>query len=206
VSIQIDRQHTAVISLLALSACFGLAACGGASRSSTSTKAAATSAAAGDSSGATGTASPGGPRGAARFAAIRECMQKNGITLPPRAPGEARAFGGFLAGGGPHLPPGVTREQFEAALRKCAPGRLGRLGATERLRNPAILGALTKFAACMRENGVNVPAPNTSGNGPIFDTKGIDTSSPQVRTALAKCRTDLRRAPSPRGPGAPGRE
>ena len=29
----------------------------------------------------------------------------------------------------------------------------------------------------MRENGVNLPAPNTSGNGPVFNTKGIDTSS-----------------------------
>ena len=37
-----------------------------------------------------------------RFAAVRECLQKNGITLPQRTPGQRRppgAAGGFLGGG-----------------------------------------------------------------------------------------------------------
>ena len=48
--------------------------------------------------------------------------------------------------------------------------------------------ALSKFAACLRENGVNIPEPNTSGHGPVFNTKGINTASPQFRAATVKCR------------------
>ena len=53
----------------------------------------------------------------------------------------------------------------------------------------------------MRENGVKIPAPNTSGKGPIFNTKGLDTSSTQFTTAERKCRSDLHTAFG----GAPGR-
>jgi hypothetical protein len=55
---------------------------------------------------------------------------------------------------------------------------------------------------------VNVPAPNTSGSGPVFDTKGIDTSSAQFKAAEAKCQSDLsgafRRGPSAGGAGGNG--
>jgi hypothetical protein len=207
-STQINRPGLAAVALLALSAGIGLAACGGASTSSTSANAAATGAAAGAPNGATGPSGPDGGHGAARFGAIRECLQKNGITLPRRPPGQGRPFGGF-AGGGPRLPSGVNRAQLEAALKKCGapPGRIehfGRFGATERLRNPAFVQALTKFAACMRENGIDVPAPNTTGNGPVFNTSGMNTASAQFRAALAKCRSDLRRTFAPYGAGATG--
>jgi hypothetical protein len=57
----------------------------------------------------------------------------------------------------------------------------------------------------MRKNGVNLPKPNTSGKGPIFNTKGIDTTSASFKAADAKCVREL--TPSgaqPGGPGAPG--
>ncbi len=79
----------------------------------------------------------------------------------------------------------------------------GRGGGGARFKSPAFKAALAKFATCMRENGVNVPAPNTSGSGPVFDTKGIDTSSAQFKTAEAKCQSDLSGA-FRRGPGAGG--
>jgi hypothetical protein len=43
----------------------------------------------------------------------------------------------------------------------------------------------------MRENGVDLPTPNTSGNGPVFNTKGINTTSSTFKTAAAKCQSDL---------------
>jgi hypothetical protein len=69
----------------------------------------------------------------------------------------------------------------------------------------------------MRENGVNLPPPNTSGRGPVFNTKGIDTNSSTFKTAQSKCRTMLRGAfgagggppggaPSGGGGGAPQAE
>ncbi len=185
---------TVAVALGLLLTCLGLAACGGSS-STTSTSANASATAPGRASGA-GATGPGG----ARFKAVRECLQKNGITLPQRPPGQRGARpggpsgpGGFLDGGGaggPQLPNGVTRAQMQAALKKCGAGGQFRRGGA-RLKSPAYKAALTKFAACMRENGVNVPVPNTSGNGPIFSTKGLNTASAQFRSAELKCRSDL---------------
>ena len=61
--------------------------------------------------------------------------------------------------------------------------------------------ALAKFATCLNQNGVKVPAPNTSGKGPVFDTKGIDTSSAQFKAAEKKCQSDLSGAFHRPGPG-----
>lgn len=187
---------TAVI--VVLLSCLGLAACGGSSKSS-STNNAAASAPNPQGSGA-GSAGPA----AGRFKAVRECLQKNGITLPQRTPGARRpqGAGGLLGGaGGPQLPKGVTRAQYEAALKKCGGGFFA--GRTGRFKGPAYQQAIAKFATCMRENGVNVPQPNTSGNGPVFSTKGLNTNSPQFKAAETKCSSDLRGV-FPRRPGAGG--
>lgn len=216
------RKPAAAAVVVLLLACFGLAACGGSSSTtSTSTNAASTGSASSGSSStgtsSTGSSTParGAGRGAARFAAMRECLAKNGITLPKRTPGSGRpagAPGGFLGGGagagGPQLPKGVTRAQYEAALKKCG-GHVfaGGGGGARFANNPRFKAALTKYAECLRQNGVNVPAPNTSGNGPVFDTKGINTSSPQFKTATTKCRSALTgafRRPGGAGGPAPG--
>jgi hypothetical protein len=207
--------------LILLLACVGLAACGGsssktssdanaASIGTTSTTATGTSSTGTSSTGSTTSTRPGAGRLGARFAALRECLQKNGITLPQRKPGSARPAGGagFTGGGaGPTLPKGVTRAQYEAALKKCGGG--GRFaGGGARFNNPQFKAALAKYAECLRQNGVNVPTPNTSGKGPVFDTKGIDTTSPQFKTATTKCRGTLtgafRRPPGRGGPNGAG--
>jgi hypothetical protein len=148
--------------------------------------------------GSTTTAGPpqgsgGQASGAGGFTAIRECMQKNGISLPKPATGSGgpRGGGSFLGLGS--LPKGVTRAQYQAALRKCVGGRFpgGRPGVNRGANSPVLRQAFVKFAACLRQNGVNIPAPNTSGKGPIFGTKGIKTNSPQFRAATKKCRAVL---------------
>jgi hypothetical protein len=198
---------SAVAVLVLLLACLGLAACGNSSGSSSST--AGTSAA----TTTTGAAGAIGPS-SGRFAALRECLQKNGVTLPAFKPGQhgqPQARGPFGAGSAARLPKGVTRAQYEAALKKCGgggnfAGRGGSGGA--RFKSPAFQAALAKFATCLRQNGVNVPAPNTSGKGPVFDTKGIDTSSAKFKAAEAKCQSDLsaafRRGRGGAGSGAGG--
>jgi hypothetical protein len=123
--------------------------------------------------------------------ALRECLQKNGVTPKP-TPGQ-RPPGGFL-GGGPQLPGGATRTNLREALKKCGALSGGLRGGLRRFNSPVYKQAVAKFAACMRENGVNLPEPNTSGTGPVFDTKGLDTGSAQFRAAEAKCRGDLRLA------------
>jgi hypothetical protein len=137
------------------------------------------------------TTTTGKPAGlaASRFTALRECLQKNGIPLPPPTPGQSPTLR-FLGAHAAHLPKGVTRAQYQAALKKCGASTFA--GPGRRVSGPAFKAALTKFATCLRQNGVNMSAPNTSGTGPIFSTKGIDTSSTQFRTAERKCSATLR--------------
>ena len=206
-----DRRRgwtLAAAASIALLASVGVAACGG---SSSSTNASANAAAGGGAAGATGATG--------RFAAVRECLQKQGITLPPRPAGGRPPNGGFGAPGagsterqrrGFGLPEGVSRTKFQEALKKCGGGdfRRGR----GFFNSAAGKAALEKFAACMRENGVNVPKPNTSGNGPVFGTRGLNTQSAAFKAAQSKCRSDLPRAfggaagggPPPGAPRAPG--
>jgi len=178
-----SKSATAAVSLLLLAGLV-LAACGSSTTSSSSTS--TTTAA------KTPTTTTGGPAGAGakRFAALRECLKKNGITLPQRTPGQRRRPGGGFLGGGAasQLPKGVSRAQYQAALKKCGGGAFtGRLGAS-----PVFKEALNKFASCMRQNGINLPEPNTSGNGPVFNTKGLDTTSVKFKSAQVKCSVDLR--------------
>ena len=211
------RRLTALPSLIALTvtlvvASLGLAACGS-STSTTTTETTANAAATGtttagtSSSGttSTGTSStpttPGAsttgatPAGhVARFAAVRTCLSKKGITLPQRG---AAGFAGGAAGGGAELPKGMSRAQFAEALRSCGAGfkssrfNKGANGFKNPFNNARFHSVLTRFAACMRQNGVNVGEPNTSGKGPIFDTKGINTGSAQFKAASANCRGTL---------------
>ena len=51
------------------------------------------------------------------------------------------------------------------------------------------LAGLKSFAACLRENGINVPVPTKAQ--PFFVPKGVDTKSPQFLSAETKCLSRL---------------
>jgi hypothetical protein len=178
------RQATA---LPVLGACLALAACGSSASSSTGTTSSSASAS------SKSTQAPG----SSRFTALRSCLEKQGITLPapsgnrpPAGTGTPGAGGGLGRPGGLQLPKGVSQTQFQEALKKCGGGR----GGGGRFSGAAAKGTLTKFITCMRENGVTLPTPNTSGNGPVFNTKGINITSATFRSATAKCQSGLRGA------------
>jgi len=202
------RNRMAAAVLLLVLAGVLLAACGGSSKSATTTASASAS-----TTTSAKTATPGKASGfGKRFAAIRECLKKEGVTLPTRKPGQGPGGGGLLGGGGAGAPAGVNKAKFEAAVKKCggnfAVPRGGFAGGTSRFNSPAAKQALAKFAACLRENGVKVGEANTSGKGPIFNTTGINTQSAQFKAAETKCRADLAGAfgarPGAAAPGAPG--
>jgi hypothetical protein len=178
--IKTNRRKPAAAVLVLVLAALVLAACGGSSSTTSSSTAASTAA----------STTPGGSAGArgGRFSALRECLQKQGITLPRRAAGTG-GLPGSGSGQGRTLPSGVSRAQFEAATKKCGGGNFA--GRGRAVNSPARTKALTAFATCMRTNGVNLPAPNTSGKGPVFNTSGLDTSSAQFKSAEAKCSSTL---------------
>jgi hypothetical protein len=135
-----------------------------------------------------------GASGAGRFASLQACLKKEGIDLPAPSGGKPGAGATPGAGGGFKLPEGVSRQKFQEALKKCGGGRSFPQGARRGLDSATAKAALTKYAACMRENGVNLPTPNTGGDGPVFDTKGLDTSSTAFKNAQQKCQDDLKGA------------
>jgi hypothetical protein len=193
-----------VIALGVLGACLTLAACGSSSGGSGSTNS-ASSKSAKTSSNARGAAST-------KSTALRECLQKQGVTLPsspaggnPQSSGSAPPTGtvGQRPGGGIKLPKGESAAQLQAALKKCGGGNFP-AGGTARFSGAGSSKTLAKFSACMRENGVNLPAANTSGKGPVFDTKGINTSSTAFKSAESKCRSNLGAAAGGGGPSGGG--
>jgi hypothetical protein len=190
------RRVRAQLALGVLGACMALAACGSSGSGSSS---------AGKSSNTS--ASKAGAPNSSRFTALSSCLKKQGITLPS-APSDASPQPGGPGAGAPgggagslQLPKGVTQAQFQAALKKCGAGNFpqGRGGG---LNSASARAGLAKYAACLRQNGINVPAPNTTGKGPVFDTKGIDASSSKFKAAQSKCQSDLKGA-FPSGGGTP---
>ena len=200
---RLPRAHvSAPLAALALILCCSvvLAACGGSS-SSTSSSASSKSA-----------TSAGKGAGSARSAALRSCLAKQGITLPsapaagsPQSSESAPPTGGQRPGGGFKLPNGESSAQLQAALKKCGGGNFPAGGAA-RFGGANSSKTLAKFSACMRENGVDLPAPNTSGKGPVFNTKGLNTSSAAFKSAESKCRSDLGAAGAGGGPPSGGGE
>jgi hypothetical protein len=53
---------------------------------------------------------------------------------------------------------------------------------------------VVQFDECLRQHGVKIPAPNTSGKGPVNNFKGVNTASPQFREAQKKCFPAIRAA------------
>jgi len=94
-----------------------------------------------------------------------------------------------------------TSTNANAAKTSTTPGHPQ--AARRRFGSPAFRAALTAFAACMRSNGVKLSAPDTSGTGPVFSTKGVNTASAAFKAASAKCQSVLRSA-FPRSPRRAG--
>jgi len=210
------RLWSITLAALALAvAATTLAACGRSSSSTTLTQSASadpssgTIAAPGTTAPSTpGTApstpgtAPSAPGAAAgphtgRLGAFRDCMQKQGVMLGQHKPGQPGSGAPF------QLPAGVTRAEYEAALQRCAALRPRFPGGAGRFRSPAFTAVLVRFGACMRDSGVPLPTPNTTGKGPVFTTTGINTASPTFREAEAKCAPLLRPGFSRPGAGGP---
>jgi hypothetical protein len=188
---------------LLLCASLVLAACGGSSAGSNSATSASTSA---TSAGKSATAAGKGA-GSATSAALRSCLAKQGITLPsasagasPQSSAPPTGSSAQRPGGGFKLPKGESTTQLQAALKKCGGGSFP-AGAGARFGGASSSKTLAKFSVCMREHGVKLPTANTSGKGPVFNTKGLNTSSATFKAAESKCSSDLGAAGA--GGGAP---
>lgn len=189
------RRYRVLMGLMAGVAVLLLSACGGSSSSG-----------AGTTSAAKTTGQPGSA--ASRSAALRECLKKAGITLPSAPSGNPGNGAPPSGGAGGFKPPeGGSGSKFQEAIKKCGGGGFP-AGGRGNINSASAKAALTKYESCMRENGVDLPAANTSGTGPVFSTKGIDTSSQSFKSAQKTCQGDLKGAfgtgSPPSGAAPPG--
>jgi hypothetical protein len=195
----------AALALIIAATALVLAACGSSSNTGSSTA----------TSSAAAAASTGGASSAARSKFVA-CLKAHGVTLPARPAGARRrppgghgGYGGgapgfFFGGGGGGAGggngaggPGASRfanPKFRAALQACGGARFPQRRFTF---NHA---AVTKFAACVKQHGYNLPAPNFSGKGPIFPAN--IARNKQFQAAAKACASDLR--PQRSGPGGAG--
>lgn len=147
----------------------------------------------GDSSGeesSTASSGAGGPGGFAEISEeTRACLEEQGVKLPD--PGEGPPGGGAPPEGAPPAGFGEGGEEMKEALEECgAELPEGRPGGPP-MDSGAFRGSIREYAACMGENGYELPEPNVSGEGPVFKESHVDREDPKFEAANEKCQSLL---------------
>jgi ABC-type Fe3+-hydroxamate transport system substrate-binding protein len=170
------------IVLVSVLAAIALTACGSSSSSTTKTDTTSTA------------ASTPGAGSAQQRTAIQACLKKYGVALPSRPPrststasrtGTTPRTGGLFAGGANGT--FTSNPKIRADLRKCGISAGQRPAATSQVKNPAYQRAVNDYVACVRKNGYNLPKPNFTGKGPVFNASQTNRNDPKFKAASAKC-------------------
>lgn len=99
---------------------------------------------------------------------------------------------------------GNNRTQIRGGFQKCQKYLDGVISAPSQADQTAIRDAQLEFAKCMRAEGVDVPDPDPSQQGP-GGFANLDRNDPKVQSAMKKCAPIFQKALGGRGPGgAPG--
>ena len=125
------------------------------------------------------------------------CMREHDVDLPDPGAGG----GGPVQIGGN----GADVEKIQEAMEACQQFLGDAIGERAEI-DPEMQDRLLEFAECMRDNGVDVPDPDVSGNGgriQIGGPGGIDPSSDEFQAAQDACQ-DILGDLGPRFEGGPG--
>jgi hypothetical protein len=126
--------------------------------------------------------------------AVRDCLEKAGIDMPqiPQGNGGPPPDGeGRPPGGGPGFFGGENGEKIQRALKDCGI-QLPERRVQRRAATPGLKESIQTYAACVRRNGYDLPDPNLSGDGPIFDEGAVDRDDPAFAKASKACQDLLR--------------
>jgi len=122
--------------------------------------------------------------------AAARCMREQGIDIPDPQGGQGVQK--------LELPEGVTEEQLRTAQKKCE-DKMPKLPGQDE-SDPAQLAQMhdqaMKFAACMREQGLDYPDPVIENGQLLIKTSKLDPSDPAMQEATEGCRDHL---PTPPG-------
>ena len=135
------------------------------------------------------------------------CMRKNGVDVPdPEVGSDGRVTVQRGAGRGVD---DIDPETFQAAQKKCgSPFGAGGGPQLSDADREEMQATMLEFAACMRQNGVDMPDPDFSGGGGLFRAGGpgagrIDPEDPTFTKAQEACQSILQDI-RPGGQGGPG--
>lgn len=106
-----------------------------------------------------------------------QCMRDNGIDMPDPDPD---------GGGGFKALPGETIDKAKLTKAMEACKEFSPIKDRKDL-NPQQIEQLRAFAACMRENGVNMPDPDPNGGLSSMADSGIKRDQPAFKKALEAC-------------------
>lgn len=169
-----------------------LGACGGGSSDSESDS--------GSDSGSGSESSGGNQR-----SELQECLEEQGVELPegagagqgnaPPGGGQPPADGDFPAPGegapgGQGGLQGGDNSELQKALEECG-GDMPQ-GGQPNQNNGQFRESIQRYVRCVRRNGFDLPDPNLSGDGPVFDEDEVDQDDPDFQAASRKCQGALR--------------
>ncbi len=119
---------------------------------------------------------------------LERCLRENGVDIK-------------TSEGGRRTEVRVDATKDRTAMQKCRKYQQEAFGSITPEQRQEFEDAATKFAACMRQHGVDLPDPVMGGGpgirrGPATAGKRIDRESPKTRAAMQACEAKL-----PKGPG-----
>jgi hypothetical protein len=129
----------------------------------------------------------------------RSCLKEKGVELPEPGQGGLPAGGrpegtppeGGPPAGGPPQGFGKGGAKMKKAFEECG----AELPQGKPEGSPMNFGAFRKsikeYVGCMGENGVDLPEPNLSGEGPVFQESEVDREDPKFKAANEKCQSRL---------------
>ncbi|WP_171074609.1 hypothetical protein [Nonomuraea basaltis] len=109
------------------------------------------------------------------------CMRDNGVPVEdPRESGRLSA-----------ADTGVSQEVLEKAQEACRQYVQPAAGDRPNANDPSVMDKYLAYAACMRDNGVDMPDPKADANGEIVMEPKTATDSPQYVKANKACQSKL---------------
>jgi hypothetical protein len=122
-----------------------------------------------------------------------------GAAGPGGGPAGGGLPGGGRAGGRGAGMSSAERKKFQAALKACGVTMPsggaragGRPGGRPDVNDAAYRKSIEAYVACVKQHGFDLPKPNFTGNGPIFDPKEVDQTDATFKKASAACQSTLR--------------
>ncbi|WP_320673156.1 hypothetical protein [Patulibacter defluvii] len=142
---------------------------------------------------------------------LQACLKQQGVELPQRpAGGGPGGYGGpppgagdggappsGLPGGGGGPGGGLSdeqRQELQAAMAKCGVDRGRFAGGGPRAGGAEYQKRVRAYVACVRKNGFDLPDPDFSGQGPVFDPQQVDQQDARFQKASRACQAKLRPA------------